>query len=323
MTDEHKDETSEPIDETSEGQEPQDAGPVAESDSSSSQAAGEEPDATPPASEAPEDAAPEASEEESSEESAGGSDEGSGAVEETAEEPEAVEETPVAEPVAEEDSATPPEGDALQESAPEPEPAAEEPKAEEKKKDVIPGADLEPIAVEPEKQLSAEEKARLEAEEEEKARREAALVGGDEGEAETASREPAKMESGSRFLATGKRKCSIARVILLPGDGKVEINKRSLDEFFPRPLHQTMAVQPLTVSGYEGNVDVRVRVHGGGISGQAGAVRHGIARALTEIDPELRGELKRRGFLTRDARVKERRKAGFKKARKKPQFSKR
>ena len=84
-----------------------------------------------------------------------------------------------------------------------------------------------------------------------------------------------------------------------------------------------LAVQPLTVSGYEGNVDVRVRVHGGGISGQAGAVRHGIARALTEIDPELRGDLKRRGFLTRDARVKERRKAGFKKARKKPQFSKR
>ncbi|HEX3239802.1 MAG TPA: 30S ribosomal protein S9 [Solirubrobacterales bacterium] len=131
------------------------------------------------------------------------------------------------------------------------------------------------------------------------------------------------MESGSRFLATGKRKRSIARVTLMPGDGKIEINKRSIEEFFPRPLHQTMARQPLTVSGYEGNVDVRVRVHGGGISGQAGAVRHGIARALTEIDPELRGDLKRRGFLTRDARVKERRKAGFKKARKKPQFSKR
>ena len=216
---------------------------------------------------------------------------------------EAVEETPGEEPVAEE--------------------APEEPAAEEKKKDVIPGADLEPIAVEPEKPLSAEEKARLEAEEEEKAKREAALVGADDSEAEPASREPAKMEAGSRFLATGKRKCSIARVILLPGDGKVEINKRDLKEFFPRPLHQTMAVQPLTVSGYEGNVDVRVRVHGGGISGQAGAVHHGIARALTEIDPELRGELKRRGFLTRDARVKERRKAGFKKARKKPQFSKR
>ncbi|HET6997174.1 MAG TPA: 30S ribosomal protein S9 [Solirubrobacterales bacterium] len=131
------------------------------------------------------------------------------------------------------------------------------------------------------------------------------------------------MESGARYLATGKRKSSIARVTLLPGDGKIEINKRSIEEFFPRPLHQTMAVQPLAVSGYEGNVDVRVRVHGGGISGQAGAVRHGIARALTEIDPELRGDLKRRGFLTRDARVKERRKAGLKKARKKPQFSKR
>jgi small subunit ribosomal protein S9 len=227
---------------------------------------------------------------------------------------EAVEETPAEEPVAEEAPAEEPVTE---------EPIAEEPKVEEKKKDAIPGADLEPIAVEPEKQLSAEEKARLEAEEEEKARREAALAGADDSETEPASREPAKMEAGARFLATGKRKCSIARVTLLPGDGKVEINKRDLKEFFPRPLHQTMAVQPLTVAGYEGNVDVRVRVHGGGISGQAGAVRHGIARALTEIDPELRGELKRRGFLTRDARVKERRKAGFKKARKKPQFSKR
>jgi small subunit ribosomal protein S9 len=268
MTDDHKDETSEPVDETAEGQTPQDADPVV-------------------------DEAPEV--ETAAEESSDESDEGSDAADETAEEP-----------VAEEDPAE----------------EAEEAPAE-KKKDVIPGADLEPIAVEPEKQLSAEEKARLEAEEEEKARREAALAGADDSETEAASREPAKMESGSRFLATGKRKCSIARVILLPGDGKVEINKRSLDEFFPRPLHQTMAVQPLVVSGYEGNVDVRVRVHGGGISGQAGAVRHGIARALTEIDPELRGELKRRGFLTRDARVKERRKAGFKKARKKPQFSKR
>ncbi|HMI81782.1 MAG TPA: 30S ribosomal protein S9 [Solirubrobacterales bacterium] len=131
------------------------------------------------------------------------------------------------------------------------------------------------------------------------------------------------MESGARFLATGKRKSAIARVTLTPGDGKIEINKRSLEEFFPRPLHQTMVKQPLAVSGYEGNVDVRVRVHGGGIGGQAGAVRHGVARALTEIDAELRGDLKRRGFLTRDARVKERRKAGLKKARKRPQFSKR
>jgi small subunit ribosomal protein S9 len=202
---------------------------------------------------------------------------------------------------------------------------APKPKAEEKeKKDVIPGADLEPIAVEPEERpLSAEERARLEAEEEERARREAELVGEAEEEPRAASRAPAKLEGDARYLATGKRKTSIARVTLLPGNGKIEVNKRALEEFFPRPLHQTIAKQPLTTTGYEDNVDVRVRVHGGGISGQAGAVRHGIARALTEIDPELRGELKRRGFLTRDARAKERRKAGLKKARKRPQFSKR
>ena len=207
-------------------------------------------------------------------------------------------------------------------TAPEPDREIEEPKAEEKKKDVIPGADLEPILVEPEgPELSAEERARLEAEEEEKARREAELAAVEE--AEVASRAPAKMEKGARFLATGKRKSAIARVTVLPGNGKIEINKRSIEEFFPRPLHQTIVKQPLAVSGYEGNVDVRVRVHGGGISGQAGAIRHGVARALTEIDAELRGDLKRRGFLTRDARVKERRKAGLKKARKRPQFSKR
>jgi len=205
------------------------------------------------------------------------------------------------------------------------EPVAEEaPAAEEKKKDVIPGADLEPILVEPEKpELSAEERARLEAEEEEKARREAELVGDEDTDAVAASRAPAKIEKGASFLATGKRKSAIARVTLVPGNGKIEINKRSLEEFFPRPLHQTMVKQPLAVSGYEGNVDVRVRVHGGGIGGQAGAIRHGVARALTEIDSELRPDLKRRGFLTRDARVKERRKAGLKKARKRPQFSKR
>jgi small subunit ribosomal protein S9 len=208
-------------------------------------------------------------------------------------------------------------------AAPEPE-RRQEPKAAEEKKDVIPGADLEPILVEPEgPELSAEERARLEAEEEEKARREAELAAAEEAQGPAAGRAPAKMEAGARFLATGKRKSSIARVTLVPGDGKIEVNKRSLEEFFPRPLHQTMVKQPLVVSGYEGNVDVRVRVHGGGISGQAGAVRHGVARALTEIDAELRGDLKRRGFLTRDARVKERRKAGLKKARKRPQFSKR
>ncbi len=296
------DETTEPSDETTEGQGGQPAGPVAEGDSPAHPP--ESSPSTPPAGDASE-APAESAEAEPPVEPESSADEPAP----EAEESEAVEAEPAAEeePVAEETPAA--------EEAP-----AEEPAVEEKKKDVIPGADLEPIAVETEtRELSAEERARLEAEEEEKARREAELASAEE----PASRAPAKMESGARYLATGKRKSSIARVTLLPGDGKIEVNKRSLEEFFPRPLHQTMARQPLAVSGYEGNVDVRVRVHGGGISGQAGAVRHGIARALTEIDPELRGDLKRRGFLTRDARVKERRKAGLKKARKKPQFSKR
>jgi small subunit ribosomal protein S9 len=208
-------------------------------------------------------------------------------------------------------------------------PAAEreEPEAKsapEKKKDAIPGADLEPIAVESEERpLSAEEQARKEAEEEERRAREAALAGDSDEEVQAASRAPAKLEGDARYLATGKRKNAIARVTLLPGSGKIEINGRPIEEFFPRPLHQTTASQPLAITGYESSVDVRARVHGGGISGQAGAVRHGIARALIEVDPELRGELKRRGFLTRDARAKERRKAGLKKARKRPQFSKR
>jgi small subunit ribosomal protein S9 len=236
------------------------------------------------------------------------------------EEPAAEEGTPAAE-TSEEPAAEAPAEDAPAEAAPAAE--REERPAKKDKKDVIPGADLEPIALEPDgPALSAEERARLEAEEEEKRNREAALAAA-ETDTAIADRAPAKMASGARFLATGKRKCAIARVIVMPGDGKFNINGRELAEFFPRPLHQTMASQPLTVTGYEGNVDIRVRVHGGGISGQAGAVRHGIAKALTEIDAELRGDLKRRGFLTRDARVKERRKAGFKKARKKPQFSKR
>jgi small subunit ribosomal protein S9 len=112
-------------------------------------------------------------------------------------------------------------------------------------------------------------------------------------------------------------------VIVRPGGGDFKVNDRSLDEYFPRQYLRTMVRQPLVTAGYEGTVDVSVRVHGGGVTGQAGAVRHGVARALTEIDPDLRSELKRRGLLTRDARIKERRKAGLKKARKRPQFSKR
>jgi len=292
----------------------QPAGPVAGEDSSSSQAAGEEPPPTPPAGDAGEAAGSETPEvaAEAVEESA----------EEKAEESEAAESAgeKAEEPVAEEVEPEAPETEPVAEKGKKP----EKPKAEEKKKDVIPGADLEPIAVEPEERpLSAEELARKEAEEEERLAREAALVGEAEEEPSAATRAPAKIEGDARYLATGKRKTSIARVTVLPGSGKIEVNKRALEEFFPRPLHQTTVRQPLTTTGYESSVDVRVRVHGGGISGQAGAVRHGIARALTEVDPELRGELKRRGFLTRDARAKERKKAGLKKARKRPQFSKR
>ena len=200
---------------------------------------------------------------------------------------------------------------------------ADEPKDSAKAKDVPPGAELEPIAIEPQRELSAEERARLEAEEEERARAEAAATA-DAGEEPGPAREAVvDLDANARIQATGKRKSSIARVILRAGSGEFEINRRTLEDYFPRHQHQTFARQPLVTAGYEGKVDVRVRVHGGGIAGQAGAVRHGIARALTEIDPELRGELKRRGLLTRDARIKERRKAGLKKARKRPQFSKR
>jgi small subunit ribosomal protein S9 len=127
----------------------------------------------------------------------------------------------------------------------------------------------------------------------------------------------------AQYLGTGKRKTSVARVILRPGDGKTWINGRTLEEYFPRAAHRVAALAPLKVAGAEGTYDLRVRVHGGGITGQAGAVRHGIARALVEADPELRVPLKRQGFLTRDARVVERKKAGLHKARKAPQFSKR
>lgn len=191
------------------------------------------------------------------------------------------------------------------------------------KSDLPPGADLEPISIEPEAELSAEERARLEAEEEERAEREAAASADQDDDEPVAKPAPAKLAKDARYIATGKRKRSVARVIVLPGNGKMTINDREIEEYFPRARHRTVVSSPLVVTGYESNIDVKVRVHGGGISGQAGAVRHGIARALTEVDPELRSELKRRGFLTRDARAKERRKAGLKKARKRPQFSKR
>lgn len=131
------------------------------------------------------------------------------------------------------------------------------------------------------------------------------------------------LAADARYTATGKRKTAIARVILKPGTGAYTINGKALDVFFPRATLQANIRQPLAAVGYEERMDVVATLTGGGVSAQAGALRHGISRALLEADPNLRGELKRRGFLTRDSRAKERKKAGLKKARKRPQFSKR
>ena len=131
------------------------------------------------------------------------------------------------------------------------------------------------------------------------------------------------LASGARYRATGKRKTAVARVTLRPGSGSYLVNGKTLEEHFPRITQQRNIRQPLETVGYQERMDVVARLHGGGISAQAGALRHGVSRALLEADPNLRGELKRRGFLTRDSRAKERKKAGLKKARKKPQFSKR
>jgi small subunit ribosomal protein S9 len=131
------------------------------------------------------------------------------------------------------------------------------------------------------------------------------------------------LAAGARYRATGKRKTAVARVILRPGTGVYTVNGRDFVAFFPRETLQRTIRQPLEAVGYDTRMDVVARMHGGGVAAQAGALRHGISRALLEADPNLRGELKRRGFLTRDARAKERKKAGLKKARKRPQFSKR
>ena len=131
------------------------------------------------------------------------------------------------------------------------------------------------------------------------------------------------MSTPAQYLGTGKRKTSVARVILRPGDGATWINGKTIEEYFPRLIHRVAALAPLRTVELQSQYDLRVRVHGGGPSGQAGAVRHGIARALVEVNPELRGPLKRAGYLTRDAREVERKKAGLHKARKAPQFSKR
>ena len=142
-------------------------------------------------------------------------------------------------------------------------------------------------------------------------------------EEEEAAPTPLDLAADARYRATGKRKSAVARVTLKPGEGTYTINGRHLDEYFPRVRLQRMGRQPLEATGNQSRMDVVALIHGGGVSAQAVALRHGIARALVEADPALRGELKRRGYLTRDPRVKERKKAGLKKARKRPQFSKR
>jgi small subunit ribosomal protein S9 len=225
-----------------------------------------------------------------------------------------------AEPVAEE---APP---AVEEQAPAPRRERPGPRAAP---EVIPGADLEPDIV-PEgfdpltRGLAEGEELPegVELVEEDVAQAE----GGEEPvEPEERAMPQAAIDlaAGARYTATGKRKTAVARVILRPGSGAYTINGRPLEEFFPRLTLQRNIRQPLETVGYEARMDVHARLHGGGVSAQAGALRHGISRALIVADPNLRGELKRRGFLTRDARAKERKKAGLKKARKRPQFSKR
>jgi small subunit ribosomal protein S9 len=235
------------------------------------------------------------------------------------------------EPTAEE---TPAEQSAAPEAtpaAPEATPAADVPTAADLEEDVeddeepaprqkplIPGADLEvDIVREGEEALRGEN---LYGEYDEES--------GEAGDGEEDLSQPIAdasidLAAGARYTATGKRKTAVARVILKPGDGTYMINGKPLDVFFPRPTLQRTIRQPLETVGYETRMDIVASMHGGGVSAQAGALRHGISRALIEADPNLRSELKRRGFLTRDARVKERKKAGLKKARKRPQFSKR
>ncbi|WP_054696245.1 30S ribosomal protein S9 [Syntrophomonas palmitatica] len=131
------------------------------------------------------------------------------------------------------------------------------------------------------------------------------------------------MAAKVQYWGTGRRKCAVARVRLVPGNGKIIINNRNFEEFFPNRTSRLIVQQPLELTQTMGRFDVLCRVQGGGVSGQAGAVQMGIARALTRANPDLRPSLRKNGFLTRDPRMKERRKYGLHKARKAPQYSKR
>jgi small subunit ribosomal protein S9 len=216
------------------------------------------------------------------------------------------------EPAAESEPQTP---EVAQPTAEEPE-EVDEPETPRVKPE-IPGMDLEPDL------MSAEETAALSYSEDEDPD-----AVEEDAEEEDAFAQPIAdaaidLRADARYRATGKRKTAVARVILKPGTGAYTINGRTLDVYFPRATLQRTIRQPLETVGFEERMDVVATMHGGGVSAQADALRHGISRALLEADPNLRGELKRRGFLTRDARAKERKKAGLKKARKRPQFSKR
>jgi small subunit ribosomal protein S9 len=244
-----------------------------------------------------------------------------------AEEP--VEEETAAEGAAEEPAA---EGEPPSDEAPgeEPPPRERRPRRDrrqdESEEEVIPGMHLEPdLVLEEAPREESEFGQYAEAVDYETAEAEAVdeEVAEAPGEPEPVVHTPLDLAADARYNATGKRKSAIARVILKPGEGTYSINGRHLDEYFPRVRLQRMARQPLEAAGYQTRMDVVARIHGGGVSAQAFALRHGVARALVEADPALRGELKRRGYLTRDPREKERKKAGLKKARKRPQFSKR
>ncbi len=249
----------------------------------------------------------------------------------TAEEPTA-EEVPTAEEPAEapaeEDAPTPEEPEA---EAPKPRPKRARKKDKAEEPEVIPGAHLEPDLVLEEKATDRESvggSVGAEIEAAELALKEEDGEPVTEPEPEEAAPAPVpatvlNLAADARYVATGKRKRAVARVILKPGTGIYTVNGREMNAFFPRPTLQTIVRAPLQTVGHEERMDVVAKIHGGGVSSQAGALRHGISKALTEADPNLRGELKSRGFLTRDPRVKERKKAGLKKARKRPQFSKR
>ena len=133
----------------------------------------------------------------------------------------------------------------------------------------------------------------------------------------------AKKSTKTVYYGTGRRKCSVAKVRLVAGQGNVIINGKPIGDYFGRKMLELVVKQPLEITNTGSKYDVLVSVHGGGVSGQAGAVRHGISRALLKVEDEFRSPLKKAGFLTRDPRMKERRKYGLKKARKAPQFSKR